>query len=98
MNALHQQWKADQARPRPHRHDTARLPVGGFYSVPGHVGDEPSNSTRRWPRTIDEAFRTPEWREPLHGPYRAPSALGDALWWLAVIAIALVLAAVGAAL
>lgn len=84
------------------RHDTTRLPVGGFHRAPGRTEDAPNDTTRHWPRSLDEAFRTPAWRDPMEGPYQRRSALAgtliDMVWWLAVIAISFTLALIGAAL
>ena len=96
MNAVHTEWKAAQAAAC--RHDTQALPPGRVVSD-SHNSDGSSahhGSTRHWPRTADEAFRTPRWRDPLDGPYRPPNHLLDAVKWLVVVVIAL--AMVGLAL
>lgn len=46
-------------------------------------------TTRHWPRTTDEAFRTPAWRCPVQGPYRAPPAWRAHTHWLLLAAVLL---------
>lgn len=76
MSAVHREWAAAQAA----RHDTALLPAGGFHSAAGVVDDEQLNTTRRWPRSVDEAFRTAEWRDPVDGPYSRAGFIENMLW------------------
>lgn len=48
----------------------------------------------RWPRTEAEAFKTPEWHNPLQGPYRRARAIPDAVWyWAALILCVIAFAA-----
>lgn len=55
---------------------------------------EPTNpTTRHWPRTADEAFKTPAWRCPMQGPYRAPPAWRGHSHWLLVAVVLLAIAA-----
>lgn len=49
-------------------------------------------TTRRWPRTTDEAFHTPAWRCPVQGPYRAAPAWRAHTHWMLVAAVLLAVA------
>ena len=71
------------------RHDTRRLPPDGFHAEAGQV--EGDDVTRRWPRTFDEAFKTPEWRNPVDGPYERPRLGADIVRWCVVVVVAVLL-------
>lgn len=53
-----------------------------------------NDTTRRFPRTEGEAFRTASWRNPVEGPYHPPSRWLVALQWVAVVLLALLLVGV----
>ncbi len=55
-----------------------------------------NDTTRRFPRTEGEAFRTASWRNPVEGPYHRPRWLFEVLRWALVMLAAL--AMVGAQL
>ena len=55
-----------------------------------------NDTTRRFPRTEGEAFRTASWRNPIEGPYHRPRWLLEAVRWALVVLAAL--AMVGAQL
>ena len=55
-----------------------------------------NDTTRRFPRTEGEAFRTASWRNPIEGPYYGRALWRRALGWALVCVIAL--AMVGAQL
>ena len=74
------------------RHDTAQLPPGGVYQSPGP--DLADDGGRHWPRSFDEAFRTPEWRNPVDGPYSRPSPPRVALELVAAALVGLALVGV----
>ena len=50
-----------------------------------------NDTTRRFPRTEGEAFRTASWRNPIEGPYHRPRRLLEAVRWALVFVIALAL-------
>ena len=66
MSALHKAWLAEQAE-QPTLHEN------GVWLRPAET--RVSDTTRRHARTLDEAFRTPAWRNPVQGPYRRGSRL-----------------------
>ena len=53
-----------------------------------------NDTTRRFPRTEGEAFRTASWRNPVEGPYHRESVWRDLLGWVAVVALGLILVGV----
>lgn len=53
-----------------------------------------NDTTRRFPRTEGEAFRTAAWRDPFEGPYQRERPWRDALGWLLVVLVALLMAGV----
>lgn len=85
MSALHRAWLADEAaRPTP-----PWVPRGlAATPVAAPVGPG-TDTVRRHPRTLDEAFRTPAWRTPVQGPYRRAHPLRQALGWVALALLAL---------
>ena len=50
-----------------------------------------NDTTRCFPRTEGEAFRTASWRNPVEGPYHRESVWRDLLGWVAVVALGLIL-------
>jgi hypothetical protein len=96
MNDLHRQWArtSQAAAPHVHQHyDTSHVPTGSCCHVPGQVEDA-NPTTRHWPRTTDEAFRTPAWRDPVSGPFERPGPIRGALELLAAALLALALVGV----
>lgn len=78
MSQVHQEWKEQQAEPAGWQNNgfwlhAPRNEREAHAAIEAPItGREPA---RRWPRTTDEAFKTPAWRNPVQGPYRrAPSA------------------------
>jgi hypothetical protein len=53
-----------------------------------------NDTTRRYPRTEGEAFRTASWRNPVEGPYHAAHPWRHAVGWVLVLLAALTLAGV----
>ena len=51
-----------------------------------------NDTTRRFPRTEGEAFRTASWRNPIEGPYHRPRGLLEAVRWALVVLAALAMA------
>lgn len=51
-----------------------------------------NDTTRRFPRTEGEAFRTASWRNPVEGPHYGRALWRDALRWALVVVIALAMA------
>ncbi len=74
MSAQHRQWVAEQASQPP---VINALHENGFWL---------NDTTRHYTRTLDEAFKTPAWRNPVQGPYRrAPSGWRPLLACVALV-------------
>ncbi len=50
-----------------------------------------NDTTRRFPRTEGEAFRTASWRNPFEGPYHREATWRDLLRWIVVVLLALLM-------
>ncbi|WP_448252877.1 hypothetical protein [Ottowia oryzae] len=111
MSAVHRDWLNSQAHPTPirklpasatapatcpWRHNTHSLARDEVRVVLGGEAGAEFDTVRRFARTEGEAFRTPEWRDPISGPYSNPNPIAEALRWAVVVVIAL--AMVGATL
>lgn len=94
-SAIHTEWKAAQATTA-HRVDTQRLAAGAC--ITETRSSAVPDTLRRWPRTLDDAYRPPEWRNGVSGPYRRHSVLPDLAWWFAVVLISFTLAVIGGSL
>lgn len=99
MSAVHREWLDSQATApaasaqHAQHLDASRLPAGSCHHVPGLVEDV-NPTERRWPRTVDEAFRTPAWRNAVSGPWDRPSPIRVALELFAAALVGLALVGV----